>query len=132
MTFEKVGEELPALWEPKDGESITGVYKAVQHNVGKNKSNMYTIEVDGELKNFWGSIGGRIDSLVKNAEKGHKKKRIFGTYEAAIGFADPATLAATAAPILAAFTKFLKSIQNEFNLSILISIINIERTCHPI
>jgi hypothetical protein len=62
-----------------------------------------------KLKNFWGSIGGRIDSLVKNAEKGHKKKRIFGTYEAAIGF-DPATLAATAAPILAGFAKFLKSI----------------------
>ena len=63
-----------------------------------------------KLKNFWESIGGRIASLVKNAEKGHKKKRIFGTYEAAIGFADPATLAATAAPILAAFTKFLKSL----------------------
>jgi hypothetical protein len=62
-----------------------------------------------KLKNFWESIGGRIASLVKNAEKGHKKKRIFGTYEAAIGF-DPATLAATAAPILASFAKFLKSI----------------------
>jgi len=63
-----------------------------------------------KLKNFWESIGGRIASLVKNAEKGHKKKRIFGTYEAAIGFADPATLAMQAAPILAAFTKFLKSL----------------------
>ena len=63
-----------------------------------------------KLKNFWESIGGRIASLVKNAEKGHKKKRIFGTYESAIGFADPATLSATAAPILAAFAKFLKNI----------------------
>jgi hypothetical protein len=62
-----------------------------------------------KLKNFWESIGGRIASLVKNAEKGHKKKRIFGTYQAAIGFA-PAALLASAAPIVAAFTKFLKSI----------------------
>jgi hypothetical protein len=62
-----------------------------------------------KLKNFWESIGGRIASLVKNAEKGHKNKRIFGTYEAAIGFA-PAALLVSAAPIVAAFTKFLKSI----------------------
>jgi len=65
MTFEKVGEDLPELWEPKEGDSITGVYKAVQHNVGKNKSNMYTIEVDGELKNFWGStvLDGKMLSV---------------------------------------------------------------------
>jgi len=89
MTFEKVGEDLPALWEPKDGESITGVYKAVQHNVGKNKSNMYTIEVDGELKNFWGStvLDGKMLSVKaeetirvtydgKDEEKDYKKYTI--------------------------------------------------------
>lgn len=62
-----------------------------------------------KLKNFWESIGGKIASLVKNAEKGNRRKRIFGTYEAAIGIA-PAALLATAAPIVASFTKFLKSI----------------------
>jgi len=55
MTFKKVGEDLPPLWEPNKGDSIEGIYKGVQHNVGKNKSDMYTIEIDGELNNFWGS-----------------------------------------------------------------------------
>jgi len=61
-----------------------------------------------KLKNFWGSIGGRYASLVKALEKGHKRKRILGIYEPAIGFADPATLLVTAAPIIAAFVKALK------------------------
>ncbi len=55
MTFKKVGEDLPELWEPNKGDSITGVYKGKQHNVGKNKSTVYNIKVDGELKSFWGS-----------------------------------------------------------------------------
>ncbi len=55
MTYKKVGEDLPELWEPEKGETIEGVYKGKQHNVGKNKSNMYSIKVDGEVKNFWGS-----------------------------------------------------------------------------
>lgn len=61
-----------------------------------------------KLKNFWGSIGGQINKLVKAIEKGSKRKRILGTYETAIGFADPATLLVTAAPIVAAFIKLLK------------------------
>jgi len=61
-----------------------------------------------KLKNFWGSIGGRYASLIKALEKGHKRKRILGTFEPAIGFADPATLLVTAAPIVAAFVKELK------------------------
>ena len=62
MTFEKLGEDLPPIWEPEKGESIEGIYKGKQLNVGENKSAMYTIEVDGELKNFWGSkvIDGKM------------------------------------------------------------------------
>ena len=55
MTYKKVGEDLPEIWEPKEGDSIEGVYKGNQHNVGKNKSNIYSIKVEGELKNVWGS-----------------------------------------------------------------------------
>lgn len=62
-----------------------------------------------KLKNFWGSIGGQYDKLVKAIMKGSKRKRILGVYEPAIGFADPATLLVTAAPIVAAFVKILKS-----------------------
>lgn len=74
-----------------------------------NKTWIAYQKAPGKLKNFWESIGGRINSLVKAAEKGHTRKRIFGTYDVAIGFA-PAALLATAAPIVAGFTKFLKSI----------------------
>ena len=55
MTFKKIGEDLPETWEPKKGDSIEGIYKGKQHNVGKNKSTIYNIKVDGELKSIWGS-----------------------------------------------------------------------------
>ena len=55
MTFKKVGEDLPETWEPKEGDSIEGIYKGKQHNVGKNKSTIYNIKVDGKLKSVWGS-----------------------------------------------------------------------------
>lgn len=77
------------------GGMATKAYKVYQQNPEK-------------LKNFWGSIGGRYASLIKAIEKGHKKKRILGVYETSIGFADPATLLATAAPIVAAFVAMLK------------------------
>ena len=86
MTFEKVGEDLPPLWGPNEGDSIKGIYRGVQHNVGKNKSDMYTIEVDGELNNFWGStvldkkmMCVKVDDNIrityegKDAEKDYKK-----------------------------------------------------------
>lgn len=38
------------------GTSVEGVYKGVRH-VEKTDSNMHTIEVNGELLDFWGSGG---------------------------------------------------------------------------
>lgn len=86
MTFKKVGEDLPELWEPEKGDSIEGVYKGSQHNVGKNKSTVYNIEVNGELKSFWGSTvldrkmmavkeGDTMRATYdgKDEEKGYKK-----------------------------------------------------------
>lgn len=55
MTFKRIGEDLPETWEPESGDSIEGIYKGKQHNVGKNKSTIYNIEVYGELKSVWGS-----------------------------------------------------------------------------
>ncbi len=70
MTYEKVGEDLPPLWEPKEGDSIEGIYRGAQHNVGKNKSEMYTIEVKGELMNFWGSTV--LDGKMMHVKVGDK------------------------------------------------------------
>lgn len=60
-----------------------------------------------KLTNFWEGIGGKIEALKKQWEKGKTKKRIFGT---SIG--EPATAAAitAAAPIVVKVTKLLKDI----------------------
>jgi hypothetical protein len=59
------------------------------------------------LTNFWEGIGGKIQALKTQWEKGKTKKRIFGTY---IG--EPATAAAAtaAAPIVVKVVKLLKDI----------------------
>lgn len=64
-----------------------------------------------KLSNFWGGFGGRIQALVNAINKGAKKKRLLGTEQNPniIGVAIP-TLIASAAPIIAAVTKFLKSV----------------------
>lgn len=64
-----------------------------------------------KLSNMWGGFGGRIQALVNAINKGAKKKRLLGTEENPniIGAAIP-TMIASAAPIIAAVTKFLKSV----------------------
>jgi hypothetical protein len=68
------------------------------------------------LKNFWEKFGGRIDKLLGAINRGKKKKRILGVGEESIFDAMPyaigsvTTLMASAAPILAAVSKFLKSV----------------------
>jgi len=68
------------------------------------------------LKNFWEKFGGRIDKLVGAINRGKKKRRILGVGEESSFDAMPfaigsvTTLMATAAPIIAAITKFLKSV----------------------
>ena len=63
-----------------------------------------------KLQNFWGGIGGNINSLKIAFDQGAKKKRIFGIGAFTIG--DPATAAAaaSAAPILIKVASFFKSI----------------------
>jgi hypothetical protein len=69
-----------------------------------------------ELKHFWEKFGGRIDKLVGAINRGKKKRRILGVGEESVFDALPhsigsvTALMATAAPILAAVFKFLKSI----------------------
>lgn len=87
MTYEKVGEDLPPLWEPKEGDSIEGIYKGLQHNVGKNKSDMYTIEVDGELNNFWGSVvldkkmmSAKVEDQIRVTYEGKDEEKDYKKY----------------------------------------------------
>lgn len=69
-----------------------------------------------KLKEFWEKFGGRIDKLVGAINRGKKKRRILGVGESNDFEALPytigsvTTLMATAAPIIAAVTKFLKSV----------------------
>lgn len=64
-----------------------------------------------KITEFWNGIGGQINNLKKQWEKGRTKKRILGCTEcqAEIGFA-PAAAAAAAAPILAKVAQVLKNI----------------------
>jgi hypothetical protein len=75
------------------------------HGLGNKVFKLWQKNQD-KLKNFWGSIGGRIDILVKNAEKGNRKKRILGYESQSIG--SIAALIASAAPIIAKITQILK------------------------
>ena len=56
------------IWGPENGgDEISGVYLGVEHDVGENKSNLYTLEVeDGKTVAFWGSkvLDGKM-SVVK-------------------------------------------------------------------
>ena len=65
-----------------------------------------------QLKQFWEKFGGRIDKLVGAINRGKKKRRILGVddYQPVIIGVAVGTLLASAAPILAAVTKFLKSV----------------------
>ncbi len=55
------------VWVPeKEEDEISGIYLGVQKEVGENKSNLYTIEVEeGKTMAFWGSkvLDGKMLAL---------------------------------------------------------------------
>ncbi len=61
------------VWNPEEGDNISGIYLGVQHDVGENKSSIYSIEVsEGKKVGVWGSkvldgkmIGVKIGQQVK-------------------------------------------------------------------
>lgn len=85
MVFKEVGTELPETWKPEqEGDFIEGIYTLKKENVGANKSNLYYIEVNGELKAVWGStvlddkmcyvsIGDKIKIIYQGKEKKYHK-----------------------------------------------------------
>lgn len=85
MVYNKVGENLPEVWKPKnEGDFIEGIYAQKKENVGKNNANLYLLEVEGEMKSIWGStvlddkmvyvkIGDKIKITYDGEEKNYKK-----------------------------------------------------------
>jgi len=63
------------------------------------------------LMDWWERLGGKIQALLKEVERGSKKKRIFGIQNQ-IGIA-PLAAAGIASPIIAAAATFLKDILKE-------------------
>ena len=56
MVFKEIGKELPEQWKfENEGDFIQGIYAKKKTDVGKNKANLYLLEVEGKLKAIWGS-----------------------------------------------------------------------------
>jgi len=75
---ERDGEEKEKeiFWSPTAiGESIQGIYIEKEEDVGKYRSNLYTLRTDkGEVK-VWGSTV--LDDLMKKVPFGHEVQIIF-------------------------------------------------------
>ncbi len=72
MTEEDWEKVETDLWIPeKEGDSVEGVFIAVEKEVGENKSNLYTIETpDAKQIGVWGSkvLDGKLLSLKPGQE----------------------------------------------------------------
>ena len=70
MAFEKVEGQT---WKPENpNDEITGIFIGVQNDVGSNKSNLYSLEVDNKPWSVWGSavldpkmVGAKPGDLIK-------------------------------------------------------------------
>lgn len=68
MAYEKI--EI-GVWKPENAnDRIEGVYTAKQEDVGTNKSNVYTIEVDKKPVTVWGSAV--LDAKMTAVKPGDK------------------------------------------------------------
>jgi len=53
MSYQEID---PSFWKPeKDGDAIEGIFIGTEHDVGENKSELYTIESEGNPIKVWGS-----------------------------------------------------------------------------
>jgi len=95
--------------------AFLGLVQLNVRNLAKKLAIAYEKNPSG-VKNFWEKFGGRIDKLVGAINRGKKKRRILGVGEESSFDAMPhaigsvTALMATAAPIIAKVTTFLKSI----------------------
>lgn len=89
MAKKEVGTELPEVWVPeKAGDSIEGIYLKKKENVGKNKANLYVLDVEGTRKSVWGStvLDDKMDDvnigdLVTITFEGDDKEKGYHKYK---------------------------------------------------
>jgi len=71
MAREEVNPGLPEVWtHEKKGDVIEGIYLNKKENVGKNKANMYILDVDGKKMSVWGSTV--LDNKMDEVPTGNK------------------------------------------------------------
>lgn len=78
MAFQKLAQGFAPMVEfKKKGDSVTGYLMAVRGGVGKNKSNVYTLEREnGDSVEMWGS--GAIDWQLTDQKSGQIRKGLVG------------------------------------------------------
>lgn len=71
MTYKEID---PSFWKPEnDGDSVEGTYIGAEHEVGENKSELYTVEAtDGNPVKVWGST--ILDQKMVAIKSGDKIK----------------------------------------------------------
>lgn len=81
------------VWNPKEGEEISGKYLGVQHDVGENKSEFYRLDLgNGKVLGVWGSkvldgkmsavnVGSQVKILFKGLVKPVGGGREYKDYE---------------------------------------------------
>ena len=92
MAFEKVEVDI---WKPTDDDkSVEGILIKSESEVGKNKSMLYSVEVEGKPKAVWGSavldpkmVAVKVGDLFKieylgkgEASGGHSAPKLFDVY----------------------------------------------------
>ena len=58
------------MWDENADKTFTGKYLEVRNNVGKNKSNIYVLEIEnGEKRGVWGStvLDGKFENIELNS-----------------------------------------------------------------
>lgn len=68
--MEKRYEDIEeSFWDYKEIEGVSGIYHAMNEDVGKNKSKVYLLkQEDGSIVNVWGSIV--LDNQMKKVSVG--------------------------------------------------------------
>ena len=70
MTYKEID---PNFWKPEnDGDALEGVFIGAEHQVGENKSELYTLETDGNPIKVWGSTV--LDQKMVAIKPGDKVK----------------------------------------------------------
>jgi hypothetical protein len=98
MTDDEWAKVETDIWNPDEGEEISGIYLGVQSEVGVNKSNLYSIETSTGQLGVWGCkvldgsmIGVQVGQQVKIKFVGKVKPEKGNEYKSYEVFTKPKT-----------------------------------------